>query len=243
MTNKSICQSCGMTINSDQDKGTNKDGTCNQDYCKHCYQQGDFTNMDTMEDMIESCIQFEIEAGVYTDTNEARESMTKQFVELKRWRSNNMQNKSTLVLGCTYLYVHDMDKAQDFYNKLLAMKPTKTNKERWAQYNFNGNCIALMNKSFDDKLFNNNTTSNKIFSKEYIDKYTKMKIQYGNNFVLNFWMKDLLLEYKRIKSLNIGEVSPIMSVDFGAPYYFFTITDPDGNTLEMNGEQYNMLND
>ena len=42
-------------------------------------------------------------------------------------------------------------------------------------------------------------------------------------------------EYKRLKDLNIGEVSDIMYVNVHMPYYYFNIIDPDGNILEITG--------
>jgi len=43
-TNK-FCQSCGMPMNSDPQKGgTEKDGTKNDKYCSYCYQNGKFTS-------------------------------------------------------------------------------------------------------------------------------------------------------------------------------------------------------
>lgn len=41
MENK-ICQSCGMPIVSSGQLGTEKDGSTNNDYCKYCYENGEF---------------------------------------------------------------------------------------------------------------------------------------------------------------------------------------------------------
>lgn len=144
---------------------------------------------------------------------------------------NPSENK--LQLGSTYLFVNNMSKSIEFYSKLLDMQPTATNKDRWAQFNFNGNCIALRNKAFDDKLSNEEKA--KIFSDEYFRYYQNKTITYGNNFVLNFWIKDLQTEYDRIKKLDIADLSPIMTINFGTPYYFFVVKDPDENTLEITG--------
>lgn len=40
---RQMCQSCGMPLKQDSDKGTEADGTKCQKYCVHCYQKGDFT--------------------------------------------------------------------------------------------------------------------------------------------------------------------------------------------------------
>ena len=63
-----FCQSCGMPLTTDN-KGTNADGSRNEDYCIYCYKDGRFTQDFTMEQMIEHCAQFtdEIKQGVRTD--------------------------------------------------------------------------------------------------------------------------------------------------------------------------------
>ncbi len=144
-----------------------------------------------------------------------------------------MNSNSKLELGSTYLFVKDMSKSIEFYSAILEMQPTATNEDRWAQFNFNGNCIALRNKSFDDKLSNEQKAE--IFSDEYLKYYENFTIKYGNNFVLNFWIEDLQSEYDRINKLDIAEMSPIMTINFGTPYHFFVVKDPDGNTLEITG--------
>lgn len=38
-----ICQCCGMPLNEDSMIGQEKDGSYNEDYCKWCYAEGNFT--------------------------------------------------------------------------------------------------------------------------------------------------------------------------------------------------------
>ena len=45
---KKICQSCGMPITSNEQLGTNKDGSINMDYCKYCYKNGEFIDKVTV---------------------------------------------------------------------------------------------------------------------------------------------------------------------------------------------------
>ncbi len=47
-----ICQSCGMPIPSNEQLGTEKDGKINNDYCKYCYEKGEFIDKVTMEEYI-----------------------------------------------------------------------------------------------------------------------------------------------------------------------------------------------
>ena len=66
MENK-ICQSCGMPMTSKEQLGTNTDGSISQDYCKYCYENGEFIDKVTMEEYIEMCSQYGEQAGM---TNE-----------------------------------------------------------------------------------------------------------------------------------------------------------------------------
>ncbi|WP_425445896.1 VOC family protein [Dethiothermospora halolimnae] len=140
-----------------------------------------------------------------------------------------------LKLGSTYLFVKDMNKSIYFYEKLLQMKVTSKNFNRWAQFNFDGNCIALMNQQYDDKRMGSGENLQGVYSEEYLERYKDFKITYGNNFVLNFYINNLNAEYERLKKLDIGKVSPVMYLNVASPYYFFTIEDPDGNTIEITG--------
>ncbi|PZX94681.1 hypothetical protein DOS84_03760 [Flavobacterium aquariorum] len=52
MENKAICQSCGMPLDSDDVKGTEKDGQKSNEYCKYCYENGAFKHPKmNLEDM------------------------------------------------------------------------------------------------------------------------------------------------------------------------------------------------
>ena len=42
-----FCQSCGMPLADVNDIGTNADGSRNEDYCKYCYENGQFTQQCT----------------------------------------------------------------------------------------------------------------------------------------------------------------------------------------------------
>ena len=79
-----FCQSCGMPMASDDICGTDADGSANFDYCKYCYQDGEFIDMVSMEEYIEMCSQFGAQAGM-TD-EQMREHCQTLFPMLKRWR-------------------------------------------------------------------------------------------------------------------------------------------------------------
>lgn len=108
-------------------------------------------------------------------------------------------------------------------------------RSRWAQFNFNGNCIALYNPKYDEELITHGKNLEDHYDDEYLKYWQNRKVQYGNNFVLNFYIDDLSAEYERIKALNIGKISKIMYLNISSPYYHFLLEDPDKNTIEITG--------
>ncbi len=81
-----ICQSCGMPIASDDQLGTEKDGSISEDYCKYCYKDGEFIDKVPMEEYIEMCSQYGEQADM---TNfEMKTHCEKLFPTLKRWKQN-----------------------------------------------------------------------------------------------------------------------------------------------------------
>lgn len=134
-------------------------------------------------------------------------------------------------LGTTYICVENMKKSMYFYEQLLQMKPIYSNDDRWVTFDC-GNSISLYNKRYDEKLLEN--TSEECFDQAYIDDFYKEDLDKKNNIIiLNFEVENLKLEYERLKSLNIGEVSQMMYVNVHLPYRYFNIKDPDGNILEI----------
>lgn len=82
----SMCQSCGMPLKESEMYGTNADGSKNEEYCKFCYQNGEFTDAGiTMEDKIEKNIKIAVEK-MGLDENEARAMANSVIPKLKRWR-------------------------------------------------------------------------------------------------------------------------------------------------------------
>lgn len=137
--------------------------------------------------------------------------------------------------GSIYLIANDFEKSVDFYEKLLQMSVTSKNMSRFAQFVFEGHNISIMNGHFDtdhpDKVFHVG---------DYTDSFDDFKkIALAPNtrkFVLNFWDEDLRREHERIKGLNISEtLTNIKYVCSVSPYYYFQLTDPDGNVIEVTG--------
>lgn len=141
-----------------------------------------------------------------------------------------------LRLGSTYLKTKDMEESIRFYTGLLGMKPTAQNFDRWAQFDFYDQCIALWNPEYDKRRMASGECLEGIYSENYITYERHANIVYGNNVVLNFYVEDLKAEHERIKELGIGEVSPIMFMNVAMPYYLFVLIDPDGNEIEVTGQ-------
>ncbi len=81
--NMKFCQSCAMPM-TDEDFGTEKDGSKSEEYCKYCYQNGEFTSDITMDEMIDFCVPKTAEATGMSE-EEARKMSEEFFPQLKRW--------------------------------------------------------------------------------------------------------------------------------------------------------------
>lgn len=86
-----FCQSCGMPLHQPEDFGTNIDETRNEDFCRYCYQNGNFTQDVTMDEMIEHCAQFvedfNKDSPQRLTREEAISQMREYFPQLKRWKN------------------------------------------------------------------------------------------------------------------------------------------------------------
>lgn len=85
-----FCQSCGMPLESDDVKGTEKDGSKSECYCSYCYQNGSFTQDITMDEMIEINLNYLDEwnkgAEQKVTVEQAREQLRQFLPTLKRWQ-------------------------------------------------------------------------------------------------------------------------------------------------------------
>jgi hypothetical protein len=82
-----VCQSCGMPMgNTDELYATEKDGSKSSDYCKYCYQGGDFTFHGTMQEMMDFCVKPMLESDPTMTESQAREILNACFPTLKRWQ-------------------------------------------------------------------------------------------------------------------------------------------------------------
>lgn len=87
-----ICQSCGMSIEQDKDKGTNVDASLSTEYCAYCYKDGNFANELTLEQYVEIGLDYspEYQAAETETEKEKIKAQTKAYLStLKRWKMSN----------------------------------------------------------------------------------------------------------------------------------------------------------
>ena len=77
-----ICQCCGMPLD-DTIIGTDKDGALNEDYCKWCYADGQYTYND-MDELIDVCVKHM--ANDNFSEEQAREYMKQVLPQLDYWK-------------------------------------------------------------------------------------------------------------------------------------------------------------
>ena len=79
-----VCQSCGMPL-SDEFLAREADGTLNEKYCKWCWDDGQFVQNCTMEEMVEHCIP-NMPLG-QSDPEACRAYMRGLLPTLERWKT------------------------------------------------------------------------------------------------------------------------------------------------------------
>jgi len=139
-------------------------------------------------------------------------------------------------LGSIYLIVSDFNKSIAFYEKLLEIPLESGNNGRFVSFAFEGHRISLLNAHFDAE--NPDKVERKGEDAE-VSSETLRDIANAPNthkFAFNFWVEDLRAEYERVNGLNITEcLTNIKYVYYFVPYYYFQLTDPDGNMIEVTG--------
>ena len=86
-----LCQSCGISLELDNDRGTDKNDRISEEYCAFCFQHGAFTQDLSIEAMIEHNLQgldeWNKSAGLNLTKEEARIQLLEFLPTLKRWRT------------------------------------------------------------------------------------------------------------------------------------------------------------
>ncbi len=81
-----FCQSCSMPLRSPDDFGTDEAGYRVNDYCRHCFVRGAFTEPAiTMEQMLDRCVRVMADQQIMP-AGRARALMQETLPLLKRWK-------------------------------------------------------------------------------------------------------------------------------------------------------------
>jgi len=138
-------------------------------------------------------------------------------------------------LGSIYLVVNDFEKSIEFYEKLLELPLGGDNNGRFVSFEFEGHCISLLNGRFDAEHPNRVTRKGET-NDSAADLLAITHAPNTHKFVFNFWAEDLRAEHRRLRELNISEdLTAVYYFCYVAPYYYFQLTDPDGNVIEVTG--------
>jgi len=79
-----FCQSCTMPIDTAEYKGTEKDGSKSNDYCKYCYRAGQFTNPGLTVEEMKTNIRFRLQQMKLPES--VLQKSLDLLPHLKRWR-------------------------------------------------------------------------------------------------------------------------------------------------------------
>ncbi len=137
--------------------------------------------------------------------------------------------------GSIYLIAKDFDKSVHFYKLLLEREVTAQNMNRFAIFNIDGLYLSIMNGYFDSENPDKVITKGKLYE-EYDDCVRIAKMQNTGKVVINLCTDDLKKEYDRMCALGIGSnLTKIRYINARNPYYYFSMKDPDDNTIEITG--------
>lgn len=84
MKSVEFCQSCGMPLDGDDLRGTEKDGSLSDEYCKYCYQNGKLENPEmSFDEMRKNVIGQMEKENIPADIIE---TTVLRLAGLKRWK-------------------------------------------------------------------------------------------------------------------------------------------------------------
>lgn len=138
--------------------------------------------------------------------------------------------------GSIYIITRDFEKCLDFYRKLLERDVVSQNATRFAVFALDGLVLAVMNGSFDEE-HPDMVESRGEYDPVYDDYRRILSADNCGKVVLNLGTDYLRAEHERVRSLGIGShLTEIRYVKQAAPYWYFLLKDPDGNTIEITGK-------
>lgn len=146
-----------------------------------------------------------------------------------------VEDIDVITTGSVYLIVKDFDKALEFYRQILESDVVAQNMNRFAIFGMKGLNLSIMNGYFDVENPDKVVTRGKYY-KEYDDCVGIAESENSGKVVINLSTDDLQREYDRIAGLGIGNcVTEIKYINAKTPYYYFSLKDPDDNTIEITG--------
>lgn len=137
-------------------------------------------------------------------------------------------------LACVYINAQYYHETVSFYEQMLRQKGNEITVERWMEFSC-GHTLAILNAAYDAERLAGEQNVNEHYNDAYLKDCIQTENQGNDLMVQNYVCDDLKKEYERVKHLQIGTVSPLYYVSISMPYWYFNITDPEGNTLEITG--------
>lgn len=83
---KILCQSCGIPLDKETIKGSEKNDLKNEEYCKFCYDQGGYTNPNLTLDELKETVQIQMKKMKLPD--HAIDDALNILPNLNRWKVN-----------------------------------------------------------------------------------------------------------------------------------------------------------
>lgn len=137
--------------------------------------------------------------------------------------------------GSIYLIVKDFEKSLEFYKLLLEKDVSGQNMNRFAIFDIDKLRLCIMNGCFDKENPDKVVTKGKYYQ-EYDNMDEILEKENPGKIVINLGTDDLHKEYDRLKKLDIGyHMTDIRYINARTPYYYFSLKDPDDNTIEITG--------
>ncbi len=137
--------------------------------------------------------------------------------------------------GSIYIITDDFEKCLDFYKKLFERNVAHQNATRFATFSLDGLVMSVMNGHFDEEHPDMVETRGE-YDPLYDDYHRILASENCGKVVINLCTDDLRAEYERIRLLGIGSgLTEIRFIKQAAPYWYFMLKDPDGNTIEITG--------
>lgn len=132
-----------------------------------------------------------------------------------------------------YICVQDIVKSVNFYKNIFQKEPDVYTENRWVSFSC-GHTLAFFSIHYDEELLKNDKHCNEKFNKEYQDDCcVTEKIMMNNQVIFNLYCDNLKSEHERLKALQGGTVSTMYYVNIKTPYWYFNISGPNGNLLEI----------